>query len=100
MNPYLLLAALLALGGAFAGGTWFGIDYQQKRYAEEELARKSGWADALESTAKELAKLKVVNQTRNITLEREIVEKRVYQDCKHSPESVRVLNDALKGGAK
>lgn len=99
-SPYLIIATLLAIGGAGAGGFWFGIDWQQKRYAEEELARKSGWADALDATAKELAKLKVVNQTINRQAETIIKEKTVYTECKNTPEMIQTINGALKGGAK
>jgi hypothetical protein len=87
--PYLLAVILFAAGGF--GGWRAAMDHRDAL----ELADARGRADALEAVAVELSKIKVVQKTNNITLEREIVEKRIYQDCKHSPEALKALNSAL-----
>lgn len=92
------IALLLVIAGA--GGVWFGIDYQQGRYAAEELARKSGWADALDATARELSKLKIENRTINRATEKIIEREQVYRECINTPAMVQQINEALKGGAK
>lgn len=89
--------ALLLITVSFGGGTWFGIDYQQKREAEHEVERKQGWSDALEATAKELAKLKVTNRTVYNAVEREVREHTVYADCQNTDEAMKRLNEAAKG---
>ena len=95
--PIICLASVLA---AALGGGWFGMDYQQKRYAEEELVRKSGWADALQATASELAKLKIVQRTTTVNAEKIIERETRYKDCVNTPEMVQQINSALKGGGK
>lgn len=91
---------LISVLAAVAGGAWFGMDYANKQYAEAELARKSGWSEALDATARELAKIKVTQ--RNVTTQAETIikEKTIYAECKNSPEMVQLLNAAAKGAAK
>lgn len=95
MNPWpIILAVILFAAGGF-GGWRAAMDHRDAL----ELADARGREEALTAVATELAKIKVVQKTNNITLEREIVEKRIYQDCKHSLEALKVLNDALVPGA-
>lgn len=98
INPYILLVIVFAIAGAGAGGFWFGMDYTNGKYAALENERKAGWADALDATARELAKIKVTQ--RNVTNQAETIikEKTIYAECKHTPEMVELLNQAAKGG--
>ena len=91
---------LLSVLAAAAGGGWFGFDYANKQYAEQELARKSGWADALQATAAEIAKIKVTNKTTTINAEKVIERETRYKDCVNTPAMINEVNAALKGGAK
>jgi hypothetical protein len=50
---------------------------------------------AQRKAAEEIAKIKVINQVNRQVLEREIVEKPVYVECKHSPEGFDAVNKAL-----
>lgn len=95
MNPYVPLILLLLIGGAGAGGFWFGRDYQQGIYAQDELAREEATKAALDAVAESLAKIKVVQRTNNITLEKEIQKETFYQECRHTPEALKTINKAL-----
>jgi hypothetical protein len=97
ISPWpLVLAFVIAAGSGFAG--WrAAMDHRDAL----ELADARGRADALEAVATELAKVKIVQKTNNITLEKEVREKLVYTECKHTPEALKALNSALvPGGAK
>ena len=91
-----VLAFVIAAGSGFAG--WrAAMDHRDAL----ELADARGRADALEAVAVELSKVKIVQKTNNITLEKEVREKLVYTECKHTPEALKALNSALvPGGAK
>lgn len=91
------IIAIVIAAAAFAGGTFFGMDYKEKQYDQMELARKSGWADALDASAKAIAKVKVTNTTINRATEKIIEKEQVYRECKNTPEMVEQINGALKG---
>ena len=90
--PVIFIVGLLV---ASASGFFFGKDYEHKATLADIAKQQSDHMDALNLVAVELAKIKVVQKTNNITLEREIVEKRIYQDCKNTPEAVKAINSAL-----
>lgn len=100
MNPYVLLAIVLAwagsVGGAFFYGRSTGIDHavaDQKETADivAEVADA-----AQRAAAEEIAKIKVVNQVNRQVLEREIVEKPVYRDCVNTADGLRAINASLE----
>ena len=97
MNPWpLLLAVVLFAAGGF-GGWKAAMDHRDAL----ELADARGKAEALEAVASEISKIKVVQKTNNITLEKEIRIEKQYQECRHTPEALKALNSALvPGGTK
>lgn len=93
--------ALLLIGLSAAGGFWFGADWKANAIAADVQREQEAHMVALNLVADELGRIKVVQKNTTQVLEREIVEKVVYRDCKHSPEALKALNDALvPGGAK
>ncbi len=92
----ILLAVVIAAGSGFAG--WrAAMDHRDAL----ELADARGRADALEAVAVELSKIKVIQKNTTQILEKEVREKTIYAECKHSPEALKALNSALvPGGAK
>lgn len=96
MNPWPILAAVLLFIGGFAAGWKVTSDHRDA----QELAQMQGQRDALEATAKEIAKIEVKTQVINRKLEREVHENVVYRDCHNSPESVRLLNGVLQNRAE
>lgn len=71
------------------------------RHDAEYAARMEGGRIALERTAEELAKLDIKQVTIKQEVQKHVIEKPVYRDCKHDPDALRLLNDTLEGrGAK
>lgn len=97
MNPliYLVIVITLVAGGGVAG--WrAAMDHRDAI----DLAEFKGKADALDATAREIAKIDVRNVTIRQKVETQIKEIPVYRDCKNTPEVMTSINEALKGGAK
>jgi hypothetical protein len=98
-NPWLLLAAVLALGAshtfAYVKG---GISRENSILAEQkrqdELVQK-----VQQSTAQQIAKIEVVNKTIYQRATREVIEKPVYRDCHHDADTLGMLNHALTNTA-
>lgn len=100
-SPSIILSAILALilscGGAFIGGYRHGYNVSEGKQAQIAVAIKQTQEAAALGTAAEIAKIKVVNQTIRQTLEKEIYEKPVYIDCKHTALGLQSVNAALTG---
>lgn len=102
MNPVLL--ALLGMALSFAGGTWYGTGIGEdreyaKRSREDAIVAKAGEAAQL-ATAAEIAKIKPRNVTIRQELDREIQTRVEYRDCRHSPDGLRLINEAITGRAE
>ncbi len=87
----LLVAAALA----FFSGSVAGWKINTWKHDSERVAAKEAAELTIKATAKELAKLEVKHVTIRQTLEKEIHEKTIYRDCKHTDDGLRVLNSAL-----
>ena len=100
-SPTIILGAILALiiscGGAFYGGYRHGYNVSEGNAAKIDLVIKKTQEAAALGTAAEIAKIKVTNQTIRQTLEKEIYEKPVYFDCRHSAIGLQSVNAALTG---
>ncbi len=101
MNPYALLAIVLAVGAMTGGAYWQGRKdgsnaelATQKR--EEDVARVAG-AAAAASAADAISKLEVQRVEITQPVLREVREKLVYRECKHSADGLRGVNAALTG---
>ncbi len=89
----LALAAVFAVGLVTAGWTARGWREDSQKLHDERILKI-----ATQGAAEEIAKIKVQNTTIRQTLEKETREKLVYTECRHSPDSFRLLNSALLGG--
>lgn len=97
MNPLVYLFAALALFLAGATGGWKACSDHRDAL---DLAEVKGKTDALTATAEAIAKLDIKQVTIKQTAETIIRERTVYQECKNTPDMMKVLNEAAKGGAK
>lgn len=97
-NPYLILALVLAFstatGGAFFYGVGVGKDSEKTRYFELTESVRQTREAALEVTAKAIAGIEVKHTTIRQELTREILEKPVYRDCRHTDDAMRLRNAA------
>ena len=99
INPYLLIALLVAVLAAGAGGFKLGADHEvasTKRM--DDQVRKV--AEAAQSKNAELiATLRPRYTTIQNKLEKEIETHTIYRDCKLSPDGLQLANQALTGNA-
>lgn len=96
MNPYLILGAgvlwLASCGFAYYKGGEHAINAEEAaRARESELVQKTTDA-ALKATAESLSKVELRNVTINKALEREVITKEVFRDCRSGPNAVQLLN--------
>lgn len=98
MNPYLIIAALVAVIAAGAGGFKLGVDHEQASQAREDEHIAQAVDAANTASAQAIAQIKIVNKTIQNEVQREVQNNIVYRDCKHSPDGLRLLNEALTGG--
>lgn len=98
-NPWVLLAAVLALGAShtFAyvkGGTARENSILAEQKRQDELVQR------IERTnAQQIAQIEVVNKTIYQRATREVIEKPVYRDCHHDADTLGMLNNALTNTA-
>jgi uncharacterized protein HemX len=99
MNPYLIIAALVAVLAAGAGGFKLGAEHEIAAQAREQNHIAEAVDAATAVSAQAIAAIKPKYTTIRQELEREIRTETVYADCRHSPDGLRLLNQALNGGA-
>lgn len=99
MNPYVLLAGVLAFaaatGAAYFQGRSDGRDGCVAEQARDERVTQIASAAAAASAAEAISRIEVRHATVRQTIEREIVEKPVFRDCRSGPDAVRLFNSAL-----
>jgi len=94
-----MLGAGVVMLGSFGATAWFSYRAGQNECAsttarEERVAQLAGSA-AAERAAEAISKLKVTHETIRQNTLREVVERAVYRDCRHSPDGLRDVNAAL-----
>lgn len=98
-NPYLLAGALFAIMGAYVYGHHAGAVAERGTSARQELLIARAAQAAQESAAREIRSIVVKNTTIRQKVEEKIREVPVYADCRHDPNVLRLLNDALTGAS-
>lgn len=97
INPWVILAAVVAVIAAYMGGRHDGREIADAQRLRDEQVARQVFDQAQAAAAGEIAKIKVRNVTVQQTLEKEIHEKPVYRDCRHTPDGLRSINAALAG---
>lgn len=100
MNPYLIIAALLAVLGAGAGGFKLGADHQLAAQTREQNHIAEAVDAANAAAAQAIAQIKPKYTTIQNEVQREIRTNTVFADCKLPADSLRLVNQALNGGAE
>ena len=97
MNPYLIIACLVAILGAGAGGFKLGADHEvaSQSRADAQVAKAVEAANA--AAAEAISNIKVVNTTIQNEVQREIRTNTVYAECHNTAAGLRLSNDALSG---
>lgn len=97
MNPYLIVASLVAVMIAGAGGFKLGMDHQKASEADKRELVAEAVDAANQSAAQAIAKIKVTNQTINQEVRREVETHTVYAECRATPGGLSGINAALSG---
>ena len=100
MNPWLILAGLLALAGAFGSGVSVGNKWAEGRQAIENNHIAEAVDAANTASAQAIAGIKVTNKTIQNQLEKQIETHTVYTDCRLDPVGLQLANQALEGRTK
>ena len=96
MNPYALLAWVLAWGLSVAGAArWAygaGQDSEVAAKARDEHVARVATEAATLASAHAISKIEVKHVTLRSALEREIQTREVFRDCRSGPDALRLLN--------
>jgi hypothetical protein len=99
MNPYFLIAILLAFMGAGWGGFKLGVDHQKAG----EIDKKELVAEAVDAannvSAAAIAELRPKYTTINQEVRHEVQTNTIFSECKLPANSVRLVNTALDPSA-
>lgn len=98
MNPWLIVAALLAVLGAGAGGFKLGADHEVAARAREDAHITQAIDKATEVSAQAIAALKPKYTTIQGKLEKTIETHTVFRDCRLDPVGLQLANQALDPG--
>lgn len=98
INPYLIIAVLIAFMGAGFGGFKLGVDHEKASQIDKQESIAEAVDAANNAAAQAIASLKPKFTTIQNEVQHEIRTNTVYVDCKQSPDGLRLLNQALNGG--
>lgn len=101
LNPTVILTVISAVSISGGLGYCHGVRTTENEIAadiarEEQLAQ-SLYDKMILAAASEISKIEIVNTTIRQELEREIRIEKVYLECKHTDDTVRLLNAILTG---
>ena len=95
MNPYLIIAALLSVLAAGAGGFRLGADHEVAAQAREQNHIAEAVDAATTVSAQAISALKVKSTTITNEVQREIRTNNIYSDCKLTAGGLQLANQAL-----
>jgi uncharacterized protein HemX len=98
VNPYLIIAALLACLGAGIGGYRLGIDHEKANQLDQRELLAAVADEAANTAAKAIAQLKPKYTTIQNEVQRDVQTHTIYRDCKLSADGLRLANQALASG--
>lgn len=97
----MVIAVMVAIGSAAAGGYWQGSKHTKDRLESqmlrEEVIAQQVYNSAIEATAEEIGKIRITNRTIREQLETQIRYEPVYIDCRHNDDVKRLLDAILVG---
>lgn len=100
INPWIIVAVLLAILSAGAGGFKLGADHEVASKARNDEQIKKVEEAVIAANAVAIASIKPRYTTIQGKLEKQYETNTVYRDCKLDPVGVQLVNEALSGGAK
>ena len=98
INPWIIVAVLLAILGAGAGGFKLGADHEVASQARNDEQIKKVEDAVIAANATAIAQIKPRYTTIQGKLEKQYETNTVYRDCKLSDDGMRLANQALNAG--
>ena len=96
MSRWAILGAVLLVGalvgGAYRQGREDGENKIQAQQTREETLARAAADSAASAAAAAISKIEVRNVVVNKALEREVLTREVFRDCRSGPDAVRMLN--------
>lgn len=101
LNPTVILSVVSAVSISGGLGYCHGVSTTENSIAadiarEEQLAQRI-YDETIAATASEISKIEIINTTIKQKVEREIRTEKVYLECRHTGDTVRLLNAVLTG---
>jgi hypothetical protein len=97
INPWALLAVVLAWLGSVGYAFNFGRDHEIGAQAREVQARAETFELAQKGAAEAISNIKVQHVEITQPIVREVRTNTVYADCRHTPDGLRAINAAITG---
>jgi hypothetical protein len=94
LNPWVLLAIVGVVAGAFFFGMKVGSDHEVAAQAKFEARLKQVQETAEAAAAKKIGEIQIVHKTIQTKTKETIREEPVYRDCVNVPAVERLLDDA------
>lgn len=103
MNPYLWLGAGLMWVASIAAAGWWaygaGQDSELATQAREDRTAAIATESAASAAAAAINRIEVKHVTVRQQLEREVIDRPVYRDCRSGPDAVSLFNSTIPGAA-
>ena len=100
MNPYLIIAVLLSVMGAGWGGFRLGVDHEKADQIDKQQLVAEAVDAANLASAKAIGQIRSINTVIQQEIQHETHTERVYLDCRHTPDGLRLVNSALTGAER
>lgn len=101
INPWFIIAAMIAFGaatgGAYLRGRSDGKDNCQAEASRDERVALVATEAAASAAAHAISQIKVQNRTIQNEAQKTVSERVVYRDCAHTPDGMLTINAALTG---
>lgn len=103
LNPWLLLAIVIGWGASVAAAGWAAYGAGQDKciaeQARDAIVAQIAADAAGEATAKAISKIEVRNVTIQQKLQREVIERQVFRDCRSGDDARLLFNSAIPAAA-
>lgn len=100
LQGYLIagLVGLLLAGSAYLKGRTDGAKIEEAKHLTAQALVDQARDAMIDKAAEAIAKIEVKHVTIRERLDTEIREVPTYVDCRHSPDGLRLVNEALTNG--
>lgn len=100
MNPLPIIVALLWAASAAVAAWWgmgVGRDHCEAQAAREERLVANAAEASASAAAEAISRITVRHQTIRSEVQRDVIERPVFRDCRSGADAVRLFNDTIPG---